>query len=81
MKKIDEKKTLGFAVAFLFSTSGAINFRMGNKIYQHIDTVYDKRSSDGGYNTVEICYDYKAMKYVVFNVSNNKIGGKEIIII
>ena len=39
-KKIDEKKTLKYAVAFYFCTSGKINFMLGNKMYQHINTVY-----------------------------------------
>ena len=30
-KKIDEKKTLKYAVAFYFCTSGKINFMLGNK--------------------------------------------------
>ena len=42
-KKIDEKKTLKYAVAFYFCTSGKINFMLGNKMYQHINTVYDQR--------------------------------------
>ena len=51
-KKVDEKKTLKYAVAFYFCTSGKINFMLGNKMYQHINTVYD----------------YKAQKYEVLNV-------------
>ena len=39
-KKVDEKKTLKYAVAFYFCTSGKINFMLGNKMYQHINTVY-----------------------------------------
>ena len=42
-KKIDEKNTLKYAVAFYFCTLGKINFMLGNKMYQHIDTVYDQR--------------------------------------
>ena len=42
-KKIDEEKTLKYAVAFYFCTSGKVNFMLGNKMYQHIDTVYDQR--------------------------------------
>ena len=37
-KKVDEKKTLKYAVAFYFCTSGKINFMLGNKMYQHINT-------------------------------------------
>lgn len=81
MKKIDEKNTLAYAVNFLFPTSGSVDFRMGNKIYQHISTTFDRRSSDSGWNTLEICYDYKAMRYVVFNMSDDKISNKEIVIV
>ena len=42
-KKIDEKKTLKYAVAFYFCTSGKVNFMLGKKMYQHINTVYDQR--------------------------------------
>jgi len=83
MKKVDEKKTFAYAVAFAFPRSGAIDFRMGNKIYQHTNTVYDNRLVSKGYSTivVEVCYDYSTMKYVAFNVSDSKVGNKEISII
>ena len=41
-KKIDEKNTLKYAVAFYFCTLGKINFMLGNKMYQHIDTYVTK---------------------------------------
>ena len=50
-KKVDEKKTLKYAVAFYFCTSGKINFMLGNKMYQHINTVYDQREDGRGFNT------------------------------
>lgn len=81
MKKIDEKKTLSYAVAFHFDTSGCINFLMGNKRYQHINTVYDKREDGRGWNTIEVAYDYRAMKYVALCVSDEKIGNREITIL
>ena len=62
-KKIDEKKTLKYAVAFYFCNPG-INFMLGNKMYQHIDTVYDEREDNRGINTCEVVYNYKAQKYV-----------------
>ena len=52
-KKIDEKKTLKYAVAFYFCTSGKINFMLGNKMYQHINTVYDQREDGRGFNPVK----------------------------
>lgn len=81
MKKVDEKKTLSYAVAFYFDTLDSINFLMGNKRYQHINTVYDKREDGRGYNTIEVVYDYRAMKYVALCVSDEKIGNKEITIL
>ncbi len=81
MKKVDEKKTLSYAVAFHFDMSGSINFLMGNKMYQHINTVYDKREDGRGWNTIEVAYDYKAMKYVALCVSDEKIGNREITIL
>ena len=34
-KKIESKKTLAYAVAFIFNTTGKVNFMLGNKMYQH----------------------------------------------
>ena len=79
-KKIDEKKTLKYAVAFYFCTSGKINFMLGNKMYQHINTVYDQREDGRGFNTCEVVYNYKAQKYEVLNV-DTEIGNKEITIL
>ena len=76
-KKIDEKKTLKYAVAFYFCTLGKINFMLGNKMYQHINTVYDQREDGRGFNTCEVVYNYKAQKYEVLNV-DTEIGNKEI---
>ena len=76
-KKIDEKKTLKYAVAFYFCNPGKINFMLGNKMYQHIDTVYDEREDNRGINTCEVVYNYKAQKYEVLCV-NTEIGNKEI---
>ena len=72
-KKIDEKKTLKYAVAFYFCTSGKINFMLGN-------TVYDQREDGRGFNTCEVVYNYKAQKYEVLNV-DTEIGNKEITIL
>ena len=79
-KKIDEKKTLKYAVAFYFCTSGKINFMLGNKMYQHINTVYDQREDGRGFNTCEVVYNYKVQKYEVLNV-DSEIGNKEITIL
>nr|DAQ19222.1 MAG TPA: hypothetical protein [Caudoviricetes sp.] len=79
-KKIDEKKTLKYAVAFYFCTSGKVNFMLGKKMYQHINTVYDQREDGRGFNTCEVVYNYKAQKYEVLNV-DTEIGNKEIAIL
>ena len=47
-KKIDEKKTLKYAVAFYFCTTGMVSSMLGNKMYQHINTVYDQREDGRG---------------------------------
>lgn len=79
-KKVDEKRTLKYAVAFYFNKSIKTKFMIGNRMYQHIDTVYDEREDGRGYNTCEIVYDYKDQKYKVF-VTNDSIGDKEITIL
>ena len=45
-RKVDEKKTLKYAVAFYFCTSGKINFMSGKKMY----IVYDQREDGRGSN-------------------------------
>lgn len=80
-KKIDEKKTLAYAVAFIFCTTGNADFILGNKMYQHVNTIYDGREDGRGNNTLEVVYNYKAMKYEVLNVTDEKIGSKEITIL
>ena len=79
-KKIESKKTLAYAVAFIFNTTGKVNFMLGNKMYQHIDTVYDQREDGRGFNTCEVVYNYKAQKYEVLSV-DTEIGNKEITIL
>lgn len=40
--KIDEKKTLAYAVAFCFNEA-SVYFLMGNTMYEYVHTVYDRR--------------------------------------
>lgn len=79
-KKIDEKKTLRYAVAFYFCNSDKINFMLGKKMYQHVDTVYDQREDGIGFNTCEVVYNYKSQEYEVLAV-DTEIGNKEITIL
>lgn len=79
--KIEQEKTLAYAVAFIFCSTGKADFMLGNKMYQHVNTLYDKREDGRGYNTCEVVYNYKTMKYEVLVVSDEKIGGKEITIL
>lgn len=78
MRTIDTKKTLAYAVAFIFTTSGIINFTMGKKTYQYVNTVYDARQDGRGFNTVVVLYDYRAQQYIALNVDDEKVGNKEI---
>ena len=80
-KSIDKKKTLEYAVAFHFHTSGSINFMMGNIMYQHIKTIYDERADGRGQNTLEVVYNYKKMKYEVLCLTDSKLAQKEISIL
>lgn len=80
-KKVDEKKTLAFAVAFYFNTSEKVNFMLGNKMYQHVNTIYDQREDGRGVNICEMVYNYQSQKYEVLVVSDDKIGSKEITIL
>ena len=78
-KKIDKKKTLAYAVAFCFNEA-SIKFMMGNAMYEYVHTVYDRRYDNGGFNTLAVVYNYKK-KYEVLVVSDDRVGGKEILIL
>lgn len=80
-KKVDEKKTLAFAVAFYFNASEKVNFMLGNKMYQHVNTIYDQREDGRVFNICEVVYNYQSQKYEVLVVSDEKIGNKEITIL
>ena len=78
-KKVDKKKTLAYAVAFYF-TEASIKFMMGNTMYEYVHTVYDRQYDNGGFNTLAVVYNYKK-KYEVLVVSDDRVGGKEILIL
>ncbi len=80
MSTTDYKNTLAYAVAFIFNTSGAINFMMGKKTYQYINTVYDPRQDGRGYNTVVVLYDYSKQQYIALNVDDEKVGSKKVVL-
>lgn len=77
----DSTKTLGYASAFIFNKDYPQKFMIGKKVYQYVNTVYDRRDVDGGYNTIVVVYDYKAQKYEAFNLSDEKLSNKEIVIL
>ena len=79
-KKVDETKTLKYAVAFHFLRSSGHNFLLRGKMYQHISTVYDRRDCNSDSSTLEVVYNYHSCKYEVFNL-NTKIGNEEILIL
>ncbi len=79
VKNINEKKILNFAVGFLFKEE-KVNFTMGNKMYQHIQTIFDEREDGRGYNTLEVVYNYSHQKYEVLLV-DEKLKDKEITIL
>ena len=77
MKKVEREKTLAYAVAFHFRPNQKVDFFLGTKMYQHIQTVYDSREDSRSNNTLEIVYNYSAQKYEVLLV-DEKLGSKEI---
>lgn len=79
-RKIDETKTLKYAVAFYFYTGGKRDFMLGKKLYQYIDTIYHEVVHGSASITLAIVYNYGANKYEVLNV-DSAIGDKEIKII
>lgn len=79
-KKVDERKTLRHAVAFTFHNTTNVRFSIGKKIYEYINTVYDRNSMNGT-NTVAILYDYNNTRYMAVDVDHERIGSKEITIL
>lgn len=79
-KKVDDKKTLKYAVAFVLSNTTNVKFSIGNRIYEYINTVYDHNSMDG-VNTIAVLYDYKNLKYIAVTVDKDPMGNKEIAIL
>lgn len=80
MKATDSKKTLAYAVCYLFNNN-KVSFYVSSQMYQYIKTVYDEREDGRGCNTLAVVYNFKKMKYEVLNVTDEKIGNKEIQII
>lgn len=73
--KVNRTKTLTYAI--LSGIQGEkFNFIMGKKDYQFIQAVYDKREDGRGTNTLAVCYDNIAQKYVV--LSGKDLTDKEI---
>lgn len=80
MKTLDSKNTLAYAVCYLFN-GNKVSFYVSSQMYQYIKTVYDEREDGRGCNTLAVVYSFKKMKYEVLNVTDEKIGNKEIQII
>lgn len=53
---------------------------MGNKIYEYINTINDYNTINGC-NTIAVLYDFRAQKYVAFNIIDEKLNEKECIIL
>ena len=79
-KKVDEKKTLKYAVAFIFYNTTNVIFMIKDRLYEYINTVYDHDMMNGA-NTIAVLHDLKYMKYIAVNVDKDPIGNKEITIL
>ena len=75
----DNMRTLEYAVAFNFPSSGSVDFRIGETIYRYIGTVYDR--GDEMTHTLVIVYNYNKMKYELLCLSDEKIAKREISIL
>lgn len=78
MRRVKQEDTFAYAVAYTLQSYKFINFRLDGKprIYQYITVVYDPREDGRGCNTVAVCYDYRAQKYVAFNIDDEQVGNK-----
>jgi hypothetical protein len=77
MRTFDRKKTLAYAVNFIFDTP--CNFMMGNKMYKYINTVWDTLE-DGSSTAVAVLYDYSKGQYISLCIDDVKVGSKQITI-
>lgn len=80
MKKVDEKKTLEYAVAFYLQGNKGVNFSIGKRLYTYVDTVYDYKTINLC-NTIVVLYDYTSRKYISIPVDHHPLGNKEITIL
>lgn len=67
-KKVEEKKTLKYAVSFIFYNTTNVRFMIKDRLHEYI-------------NTIAVLHDLKYMKYIAVNVDKDPIGNKEITIL
>lgn len=75
MRTFDRKKTLAYAVNFIFDKP--CNFMMGKKMYKYINTVWDTLEDESS-TAIAILFDYSKGQYISLCVDDAKIGSRQI---
>lgn len=73
-------KRFAYVITFLLYQKTGIKIQLGNKIYEYINTINDYNTINGC-NTIAVLYDFRAQKYVAFNIIDEKLNEKECIIL
>lgn len=76
-----EKNTLGYYATFVFDTyiASDIKFMIGKKVYKFVGLNYDR--TDDYTHTIVVALDILSRNYVCFNVSDEKVSNKKIVIL
>lgn len=76
-----EKNTLGYYATFVFDTyiSSDLKFMIGNKVYKFVGLNYDR--TDDYTHTIVVALDILKRSYVCFNISDEKLANKRIVIL
>ena len=76
-----KKDTLGYYATFVFDTyiSSDLKFMIGSKVYKLVGLNHD--STEDYHNTIVVALDIINRNYVCFNVSDEKVSNKKIVIL
>lgn len=81
MRTTDNKKTLAYAVNFIFENNmtQVQNFKMGSKMYKFVNSV-SNIVPEGWTETIAVVYDYEKQQYMALNIDDEKIGSKKVVL-
>lgn len=76
-----KKDTLGYYATFVFDTyiSSDFKFILGKKVYKFVGLNHD--ITDDYTNTIVVALDVITRSYVCFNISDEKVSNKKIVVL